>query len=149
MFVVTEAEAAAIRAVYQQRGEFAAAVELRRRFPGIADNAQAREVRPHHRQLEAAAAAAGEANAEAVATTPGALRLAWSRGSRNLSRLKKLAGWSRFLPIVAQTLPAASSSEAPCFLRSAGHSRVIRGGVPALTQSGQRGSWLSVGAAKK
>jgi hypothetical protein len=43
MFVVTEAEAAAIRAVYQQRGEFAAAVELRRRFPGITDNAQARE----------------------------------------------------------------------------------------------------------
>ena len=33
----------AIRAVYQQRGEFSAAVELRRRFPGITDNAQARE----------------------------------------------------------------------------------------------------------
>jgi hypothetical protein len=39
MFVVTEADAAAIRA----RGEFAAAVELRQRFPGITDNAQARE----------------------------------------------------------------------------------------------------------
>jgi hypothetical protein len=43
MFVVTEADAAAVRAVYEQRGEFAAAVELRRRFPGITDNAQARE----------------------------------------------------------------------------------------------------------
>ena len=43
MFVVTEADAAAIRAAYQQRGEFAAAVELRQRFPGITDNAQARE----------------------------------------------------------------------------------------------------------
>ena len=43
MFVVTEAEAAAIRAVYQQCGEFAAAVELRRLFPGVTDNAQARE----------------------------------------------------------------------------------------------------------
>jgi len=43
MFVVTEADAAAIRAVYEQRGEFAAAVELRRRFPGIADNEQARK----------------------------------------------------------------------------------------------------------
>ena len=42
MFVVTEADAAAIRAVYQQRGEFSAAVELRQRFPGITDNAQAR-----------------------------------------------------------------------------------------------------------
>ena len=43
MFVVSDADAAAIRAVYQQRGEFAAAVELRQRFPGITDNAQARE----------------------------------------------------------------------------------------------------------
>jgi hypothetical protein len=42
MFVVTEADAAAIRAVYQQHGEFSAAVELRRRFPGITNNAQAR-----------------------------------------------------------------------------------------------------------
>jgi hypothetical protein len=42
MFVVTEAEAAAIRAVYEQRGEFSAAVELRRLFPAITDNAQAR-----------------------------------------------------------------------------------------------------------
>jgi hypothetical protein len=41
MFVVTEAEAAAIRAIFEQRGEFAAAVELRRRFPSIADTAQA------------------------------------------------------------------------------------------------------------
>ena len=43
MFAITEAEAAAIRAVFQQRGEFAAAVELRRLFPGITDNTQARE----------------------------------------------------------------------------------------------------------
>jgi hypothetical protein len=42
MFVVTEAEAAAIRAVYEQRGELAAAVELRRLVPGITDTAQAR-----------------------------------------------------------------------------------------------------------
>jgi len=43
MFAITEAEAAAIRAAYEQRGEFAAAVELRRLFPGITDNTQARE----------------------------------------------------------------------------------------------------------
>ena len=43
MFAVSEEEAAAIRAVYEQRGELSAAVELRRRFPGILDNAQARE----------------------------------------------------------------------------------------------------------
>jgi hypothetical protein len=42
MFVVTEADAAAIRAAFEQRGEFAAVVELRRLFPGITDNAQAR-----------------------------------------------------------------------------------------------------------
>jgi hypothetical protein len=43
MFVVTEAEAAVIRAVFEQCGELSAAVELRRRFPGITDNTQARE----------------------------------------------------------------------------------------------------------
>ena len=43
MFVVTDADAAAIRAVFRESGEFAAAVELRRLFPGITDNAQARE----------------------------------------------------------------------------------------------------------
>jgi predicted protein tyrosine phosphatase len=43
MFVVSEAEAAAIRAVYEQRGELSAAIELRRLFPGITDNAQAQE----------------------------------------------------------------------------------------------------------
>jgi hypothetical protein len=43
MFVVTAADATAIRAVYEQRGELSAAIELRRRFPGITDNVQARE----------------------------------------------------------------------------------------------------------
>jgi AraC-like DNA-binding protein len=43
MFSVSEAAAAAIRAAYEQRGELAAAVELRRHFPGIESTAQARE----------------------------------------------------------------------------------------------------------
>ena len=43
MFAVTEAEAAAIRTAFDQGGEFAAAVELRRLFPGVTDNAEARE----------------------------------------------------------------------------------------------------------
>jgi len=43
MFVISEAEAAAVRAIFEQRGEFAAAVELRRLFPAVTDNAQARE----------------------------------------------------------------------------------------------------------
>jgi len=42
MFIVTEADAAAIRAAYDQSGELSAVVELRRRFPGITDNAHAR-----------------------------------------------------------------------------------------------------------
>ena len=42
MFVVSEAEAAAIRTVFEQRGELSAAIELRRLFPGITDTAQAR-----------------------------------------------------------------------------------------------------------
>jgi len=34
---------ATIRAVFEQHGEFAAAVELRRLFPGVTDNDKARE----------------------------------------------------------------------------------------------------------
>ena len=41
MMVVTEAEVAVI-APSEQRGEFSAAVELRRLFPAITDTAQAR-----------------------------------------------------------------------------------------------------------
>jgi hypothetical protein len=36
--VVSESDAAAIRAAFDQGGELSAAVELRRLFPGIADN---------------------------------------------------------------------------------------------------------------
>jgi hypothetical protein len=43
MFVVTEADADAIRTVWEQEGELSAAIELRRRFPGITDNAKARQ----------------------------------------------------------------------------------------------------------
>jgi hypothetical protein len=43
MFTVSEAEAAAIRTAFEQGGEFSAAVELRRLFPGVADNTEARE----------------------------------------------------------------------------------------------------------
>lgn len=42
MFLVSEEDAAAIRAAYHEGGEFSAAIELRRRFPGIADNEEAR-----------------------------------------------------------------------------------------------------------
>jgi hypothetical protein len=43
MFCISEAEAAVIRAIFHERGEFSAAVELRRLFPGIPDTPQARE----------------------------------------------------------------------------------------------------------
>jgi hypothetical protein len=43
MFAVTEEQAAAIRTAFEQHGEFAAAVELRRLFPGITSTERARE----------------------------------------------------------------------------------------------------------
>ena len=43
MYVVTEVDAAAIREAYEAGGELSAAVELRRRFPGIPDNATAKK----------------------------------------------------------------------------------------------------------
>jgi hypothetical protein len=42
MFMVSETDAAAIRTAYEQDGELSAALELRRRFPGISDTTQAR-----------------------------------------------------------------------------------------------------------
>jgi hypothetical protein len=42
MFTVDDASADAIRRAFHEGGEFVAAIELRRRFPGILDNADAR-----------------------------------------------------------------------------------------------------------
>jgi hypothetical protein len=42
IFLFTESDATAIRTTYEQSGELAAAVELRRRFKGITDNEKAR-----------------------------------------------------------------------------------------------------------
>jgi len=42
MFVVTEADAAAIRTAFHEEGELSAVIELRQRFPGITGHAQAR-----------------------------------------------------------------------------------------------------------
>ena len=44
MFSVTEAEAATIRTAFEQEGELSAGIELRRLFPGITDDARAREM---------------------------------------------------------------------------------------------------------
>jgi hypothetical protein len=43
MFIVTEEDVTAVRTAYEQEGELSAAIELRRRFPGITDNAKARD----------------------------------------------------------------------------------------------------------
>jgi hypothetical protein len=42
MFVVSEAEASAIRTAFDQGGELSAAIEVRRLFPGIPDTERAR-----------------------------------------------------------------------------------------------------------
>jgi hypothetical protein len=43
MFMVTDEEAAAIRTIFEKDGELSAAIELRRLFRGVTDNAKARE----------------------------------------------------------------------------------------------------------
>jgi hypothetical protein len=45
MFTVSEEEAAAIRAAFEQQSKLSAAIELRRLFPAVTDNVQARNVR--------------------------------------------------------------------------------------------------------
>ena len=42
MFIVTEADATAIREIFHREGELSAAIEVRRRFPLIPDNKAAR-----------------------------------------------------------------------------------------------------------
>ena len=42
MFLVSETDAAAIRAAFEQGGELSATVELRRLFPGLTNNENAR-----------------------------------------------------------------------------------------------------------
>jgi hypothetical protein len=43
MFVVSEGDVSATRAAFGRGGEVSAALELRRLFPGIAENAEARD----------------------------------------------------------------------------------------------------------
>jgi hypothetical protein len=43
MFVVTEADVVAVRAVFNEEGELSAAIEMRRRFSGIPNLAKALE----------------------------------------------------------------------------------------------------------
>jgi hypothetical protein len=54
MFVITEADADAIRAVLNQEGESSAAIELRRRFPGVHRQRESAGVRSAHRWVDAA-----------------------------------------------------------------------------------------------
>jgi hypothetical protein len=42
MFAIPEADAATIRALFYEEGELSAAIEVRRRFPGVVDNTKAR-----------------------------------------------------------------------------------------------------------
>ena len=67
MFTVSEAEAAAIRTAFEQGGEFSAAVELRRLFPGVADNAEARECARTIASWEAAASVGAPRQARSAA----------------------------------------------------------------------------------
>jgi hypothetical protein len=71
MFVVSETEAAAILAAFDQGGELSAAVELHRLFPGITDTAQARFLARTIAGLEPVADSA--APGEAGPTRPGSL----------------------------------------------------------------------------
>jgi len=44
MFSISDKDIAAIQAAFERGGQFAAAIEVRRLFPGIPDNAEARRI---------------------------------------------------------------------------------------------------------
>jgi hypothetical protein len=55
MFVVTEADAAAIRDVFHQEGELSAAIELRPAIPRDHRQREGASMRPNYRRFDAAA----------------------------------------------------------------------------------------------
>jgi hypothetical protein len=75
MFVVSEAAAAAIRAIFEQRGELSAVIELRRLFPGITDNAQARECARTIAGWKPLPGGRGDRHGEEVAASAGRVEL--------------------------------------------------------------------------
>jgi hypothetical protein len=86
MMVVTEAEAAAIRAAFEQRGEFSAAVELRRLFPAVTRHRAGPRLCPDHCRLEAPARAAAPGAAgtpEKTRYRPTCLIVALTTAARN------------------------------------------------------------------
>jgi hypothetical protein len=89
MFVVSEAEAAAIRAVFDQRGELSAAIELRRLFPSITEYRAGARERSDHCRLEAAASDTASGQAVAFPELPflASRRLRALPQSGRLSRL--------------------------------------------------------------
>jgi len=99
MFTVSEADAAAIRTVYEQDGELSAAIELRRRFPGITDNEKAR-LRQEHRRVDAVARRAGE-GAEADARPCRICIALWQRVRRFANAVTSTA--SGFTPALSST----------------------------------------------
>jgi hypothetical protein len=62
MFLVTDADATAIRTIFEQEGELSAAIELRRRFPGNRRQHEGARVRPDHRRVAAATASTGRSD---------------------------------------------------------------------------------------
>ena len=95
---ISEAQAAAIRAVFEQRGELSAVAELRRLFPGVTDNRQAPRVRARDRRLEAAQAVAARPAACARKLPPhlgilaGTVGILWISRYRSIHMFKEQAG---------------------------------------------------------
>jgi hypothetical protein len=73
-FMVTEADADAIRAAYERGGELSAVVELRRLFPGLANNENTRACALSIASWTAEAGAKAQGNA---ATAQRAIRARW------------------------------------------------------------------------
>jgi hypothetical protein len=65
MFMVSEEAATAIRAIFEKEGELSAAIELRRLFPGVIDNARVRECARSDRWVDATACGSGQGHPSA------------------------------------------------------------------------------------
>jgi hypothetical protein len=119
MFAVSETEAAAIRSAFNRGGKLSAAVELRRLFPAITDNVQARECARTIAGWKPLPNGAVPSQADAPTQGPGALtqprRRCRPMEKPTLKRCARQIGKSSFTELPRQcwqrTLPAECIDE--------------------------------------
>jgi hypothetical protein len=116
----------AIRAAFDRGGELSAAVGLRRLFQGISSTTQARGVRLHYRQLEAAAASAAASHEGGVKPRPPPCPFRSASDTRPSSATARNTGSLLISAAASHGSHPATPSRSPASHQAVG---LFRGGV--------------------